>query len=515
MQAHLTSNRIWQGMLVLLLAFGLGLRLHALLNWKTSLSNDESVSYMCAAATAGIWETSIADMVGRPIAVADLQRFYDRPARLDFHTVSLDMARYDVHPPLYFWLLHAIHVLGGTTNATGAFLNVAFGLGVLLLLMRLARHLTGSDTAALAAVAVWYLSPAAVQIDLEARPYQLLALLALASYMLGLRLIKGTASGWAWTGFTVVNMLGLLTHLYYPFLLMPGMVLMLIHHGLGKRTWYYLGSLVTSLAFMLLLYPEFIEFLSTYGSRPRDVPEPVDHLNRLKGVAYTTMQFFTEPHLLRYLYLALSLGVVGFLAWKRIRSPRPWGCDPRTDKAAFLITLLWWAFFSVSLFLAGISPAQAVGEQYFAYLWPLVAIAGVLAMSSLLKGGTRRWALGIHLALLTISFALGVRHSEYLKPAIPAAWNRIIAASDLLVTDEAKRTALPRMSRDLPGDLPLYIMIGTEPPDLHGVQHLAFLHLAIAERPLEPFLTLLAEQGFHATGPQLVSGRYELRSFTR
>ncbi|MBX2973394.1 MAG: glycosyltransferase family 39 protein [Flavobacteriales bacterium] len=515
MQAHNTGSKVWRIALLLLLAYGLGCRIHALLSWKTTLSGDESVSYMCAAASAGVWETTIADLIDTPIAVADLQRFYDRPAQFDFHTVSVDMARYDVHPPLYFWLLHIIHVLWGTTAATGAWLNVVFGLGVLLLLARLARSLTGSDTAALAVAVVWYLSPAAVQIDLEARPYQLLALLTLASYMLGLRLVNGGAGRWTWIGFTAVNMLGLLTHLYFPFLLLPGVVLMYAHHGTGRGTWLYLGSLLASLAGMLLFYPEFIEFLTTFGDRPRDVPEPVDHVGRLKGVVYTSMQFLTEPHLLRYGYLALSAIAVALLVRKAIRSARTWKLDLRSDRAALFITLGWWAFFTIVLFLVGVSPAQAVGEQYFAYIWPLAAIVGVLATGALLKGVARRWALGIHLALLVLSFSLAVRRSEYLKPAIPAAWNSTIAGSELLITDEAKRTALPRMSRHLPGELPLYIVLGTKRPDLRGIRHVTFLHLDIRDRPLEPLLTWLAEQGFRPEGRTLAYDRYELRSFTR
>lgn len=515
MQAHSSGYRIWRVALVLLLAYGVGLRIHALLTWKTSLSNDESVSYMCAAATAGIWETSIADMVHRPITVADLQRFYDRPTRFDFHAVSLDMARYDVHPPLYFWLLHAIHVLWGTSAATGAFLNVAFGLGILLLLVRLARRLTGSDLAALATAVVWYLSPAAVQIDLEARPYQLMALLALASYMLGLRLIQGSAGRWSWVGFTMVNMLGLLTHLYFPFLLLPGVVLMLAQHGIGRRSWAYLGSLLASLAGMLLLYPEFLEFLITYGDRPRDVPEPVDHLNRLKGVVYTTMQFLTELHVLRYGYLLLT--VIVLVAWgRKVRSKGlTKAAGLRSERGGFFLTFGWWSFFTIALFLAGVSPAQAVGEQYFAYLWPMAAITGVLAVGTLLHGAARHWALGVHLVLLSVSLAVAVRRSEYLKPAIPVEWNGIIATNDLLVTDEAKRTALPRMARHLPGDLPMYILLDAEWPELQGVHRVAFLHLAIAERPLEPFLTWLTDQGFRPEGPALSTDRYELRSFTR
>lgn len=511
MQPNTTGTKVWQLALVVLLVYGLGLRIHALSAWKTNLSNDESVSYMCAAGTAGIWETTIADLVDRPLRVADIQRFYDRPAHLDFHTVSLDMARYDVHPPLYFWLLHVIHVLWGTTVGTGAWLNVAFGLAVLLLLYQLARQLSGSTSIALASAVVWYLSPAAVQIDLEARPYQLLALLALASYMLGQRVIHGRGDRWTWAAFIATNCLGLLTHLYFPFLLLPGLGLMLWKHGTGLPTLRYAGSLVVSLVGMLLLYPEFIEFVTTYGVRPRDVPEPVHHLARLKGLAYTTMQFFTEPHLLRYVFLGLCAVVAIRYVLK------PWGSRKLIRHSArthLFITLAWWTCFTAVLFLVGISPSQAVGEQYFAYIWPLASITCVLLIGELLKGRPRQWLFGLYLAQLALSLYMAVRGSEYLKPAIPQEWNQQIATSDLLITDEAKRTAVPRMSRALPAELPLFIMLH-DPPDLSGYRRITFLHLDIDQRPVAPLYAALDSAGFRPVGDELANDRYELRSFTR
>lgn len=510
MRSHLSGIKTWQLILVLLLAYGLAVRIHALLAWKVALSADESVSYMCAAATAGIWETTIQDLVDRPIRMADIQRFYDRPEEFQFRTVSLDMARYDVHPPLYFWSLHIIHVCWGTSVATGAWLNVIFGLGVLLLLYRLTRELGGSVTIALAAAVVWYLSPAAVQIDLEARPYQLLALLSIASFQLGQHLIAGHGRAGTWTAFTAVNSLGLLTHLYFPFLLLSGLTLMIRVHGLRRRAWLYAGSLVTSFTGMLVFYPEFIEFVTTYGQRPRDVPEPVLYTERLKGVAYTSMQYFTEAHVPRYVFLALC---IGFGAWFILKRGFQRPFDKASSRSHLLVTLAWWAGFTIVFFISGISPAQAVGEQYFAYIWPLLSIACILLVDDVLKGVAKRWVFGLYLVQLSVSFMVAVRGSTYLVPAIPPSWNPIIANSGLLITDEAKRTALPRIARDLPASLPLYIMLQDPPdPGTHG--RLAFLHLDIEHRPVQPLYSVLGHAGFTVVDTALVSDRYELRSFT-
>lgn len=499
--------------LIGLLILGAAYRFHAVGTWKQGLSNDESVSYMCAAATAGIWETRISDMVNTPITIGDLQRFYDRPEGFAFRTVSMDMALYDVHPPLYFWVLHFIHVLWGTGPGTGAYVNIVLGLGVLLLVFRVAKGVLPGPIAPLAATVVWYLSPAVVQIDLEARPYQLLTLLALASYLLGSRVVNGQATRATWAGLTLVNTLGLLTHLYFPFILLPGLALVVARYGMRRPSLYFLGSLLVSLAGMVILYPEFLTFLSTYGDRPRDVPEPVYHLYRLKGLLYTTMQFFTEEHAMRYLWLALCLLAVGILG-RRYCSSCNRTLYTATIRHPFVLYFGWWAFFTVALFLIGISPAQAVGEQYFAYLWPFVAIGGTRVAGTMADQRIRRSLLGAYLLQLLFAFHSGVRNSPYLVPALPVEWNARIADNDMLITDEAKRTALPRISRSLPASLPLYIM-GRKHPDLDGLDRVIFLHLAIKSRPTEPFVAWLATQGFLPEGDVLRSDRYELRSFAR
>ncbi|MGV3638198.1 MAG: hypothetical protein ACO1NQ_11215, partial [Flavobacteriales bacterium] len=85
---------------------------------------------------------------------------------------------------------------------------------------------------------------------------------------------------------------------------------------------------------------------------------------------------------------------------------------------------------------------------------------------------------------------------------------------DLLFTDEAKRTAIPRIARQLPADLPLF-MRKKSWPDPAGVQRIAFLHLDIAGLSATPVIERLKADGFVQSGPVQVYDRYELRTFTR
>lgn len=513
MRVQFTSKGVWSVVLALLLVFGLAFRLHAVIYKKAGLSNDESVTYMCAAATAGLWETSITSMVDKPITAGDLHRFYDRPDAFRFRTVALDMALYDVHPPLYFWLLHIIHVLWGTGLNTGAVLNIVFGLVVLGFLLDLGHRMFGGWPSALVVGVVWYLSPAVVQIDLEARPYQLLALLAIASFMLGQRIIHKNGNRSIWILFTLVNMLGLLTHLYFAFLLIPGLVMVLRSARSGMLTVRYLISLLCSFAGMLLLYPEFITFLLSYGDRPRDVAEPIYHVERAKGVVYSTLRFFTEAHVVRYAFLGLIV-VVGLWMILRLKGGKgPWKEAQHGAFGHLLVTLVSWTAITVLFYVVGISPTQAVGEQYFAYIWPLFSVVCVMFVYRMVNRRFVHILLAFYLLQLVPAFAMSVADSPYLKPAVPLAWTRSISESDLFITTEAKRTALPRIARELPAALPLHILMKQKPP-VDNVRSIAFLHLSVRALPLAHYRHWLTEEGF-TPGEAGLDDHYEFLSFTR
>lgn len=507
-------SKLLTAVLLVLLAYGAGLRIHAILAWKSGLSNDESVTYMCAAASAGSWEEEIQGLMGRAVPVGRIQEYHARPSSFRFRTVSLDMALYDVHPPLYFWILHAIHCLWGTTDGTGALLNVLIGLALLVVLFRCSRWCGLGTNASLVVCVLWYLSPAAVQIDLEARPYQLLALLAVLSYALGQRLHAGQTRPLLLAAFTMVNAAGLLTHLYFSFLLVPGALLMAWTHGVKRSSILYACSMVASGMLMLMLYPEMMVFVTGYGDRARDVPEPVDHLGRLKGVLYQTMRYFAEPRILRYTFLVLVTMAMA-LALARGRQALH-GCRPRNSpgRLTLLLTTGWWMLFSVVLYLVGVSPAQAVGEQYFSYIWPLLSLVLVITGIRMLPGPWRHVVTGAYIAQLAVSFTWAVHGSEYLAAALPKAWNAEIANSDMLITDETKRTAIPRIARQLPAELPLLMLAG-EKPDLGAARKVTYLHLDIEALRSAPVIGWLLADGFTEAGPVRKHDRYELRSFTR
>jgi hypothetical protein len=438
--------------LALLLCFGAGLRIHALLNWKTGLSHDESVTYLCSSATQGRYYEELHLFSDTLISTSTIQRLHDPPERHQFGRVAEDMARWDIHPPMYFWTLHAWAYMGGAgPPAGGAWLNVIISLFILILVYRLAWSLLGDPRLALLVCVLWYLSPAVVQIDLEARHYGLFTFFALASFLLSQRLLFHSGGPWTWALFILVNTAGMLTHYYFAFLLLPGMLVVILQDRFRIRTWRYTGSLLLSTVLFLLCFPQIFTFLDIFLSGgPEDGAPTRTIMEKLRTFVFAFMGWFTDLRILRYLFLPL-LPMVLWLAWKRIIA----GDGPMRLQA---LNLSWAILFNLLFYVIEITPSQAVGEQYFGYIWPLLAVFLVFGFRRLAHTWTGVGIIGLFLLQLVPSFHISVRDSPYLKNLLPEEWRTQIGTSDLLITDLLKRSELPALVQQLPADLPLYVV---------------------------------------------------------
>jgi hypothetical protein len=127
----------------------------------------------------------------------------------------------------------------------------------------------------------------------------------------------------------------------------------------------------------------------------------------------------------------------------------------------------------------------------------------------------QEWVFAAHMIQLCPAFHAATRGSEYLQNAVPLGWYAEMADTDLLITDDRKRSGLPRIMRHLPADLPLVIM-EKKRPELTGADHVAFLHLALDERPpVGPFIEWMNGQGFRVNTDVGHHGHYELYHFRR
>ena len=105
-------------------------------------------------------------------------QFYWQSDKLgDLVHIGPDLAAYDVHPPLYFYVLHLWLMLTGMHHWAGPALNLVFALLTMLALFGLARALGFERLESSLVVLAWALSPAVVSISALTRQYDQVALL--------------------------------------------------------------------------------------------------------------------------------------------------------------------------------------------------------------------------------------------------------------------------------------------------------------------------------------------------
>ncbi|MEM4724622.1 MAG: glycosyltransferase family 39 protein [Candidatus Hadarchaeum sp.] len=137
-------------------------------------------------------------------------------ARMDLRS-EIAWAAADIHPPLYYFALHAWLPAGETEFSLRA-LSAAFGVLAIAILYAFGRELFGPQTPLLAALLL-ALSPLHIWYSQEARMYSMVATLSLfSSYFLLLALRRGQMR--YWLGYILTAALALYTHYFALFVLL-------------------------------------------------------------------------------------------------------------------------------------------------------------------------------------------------------------------------------------------------------------------------------------------------------
>lgn len=140
--------------------------------------------------------------------------------RIAQHSLSeiVQLAQHELHPPLFYFLLHGWQPLAGTSEFAGRFLAAAFGVLAVAAMFRLGLALGGRRLAA-AALLLAAINPFLIDFAQQVRAYpQMVGLLAVSVY-LQWRLL-GRPSTWRWAGYTVATALALYSHLFAAFVLL-------------------------------------------------------------------------------------------------------------------------------------------------------------------------------------------------------------------------------------------------------------------------------------------------------
>jgi hypothetical protein len=437
-----------------------GLRLLALAG-KTSVSHDESISYLAASGYQALYGQARAGSFpyGRWVAATEWQQFREQPQRFVFSQIGRDLAQYDIHPPLYFWLLNLWLPLTGVNPWSGPLLNLFIDVATAFVLWRLALQVLNDRFESALVTFIWAVSPAVLETAAQARQYSLFGLCTLIFvwHVVQWTIRRQTPAVAFMAGLAVSTAAGALVHFHFILVVTGSLLFLAFRLGRAGRQ-----RLVTAMAavtagygLFVLLHPSFYQSLQRLAYRQdleaQYLTDRLDIYRRIYATVHTFTGFFTFGILFQAALFSMSLA---FLLWlllvvARNRS-RLVSLLQQTDwTGAYILYFFFWLSGAVLLlYFSYLSPIHAMSARHLSAVWPFLAFAPVFLLR--LVGEQQRAPLAIGLCLLV--FVAGLA-SVWPLPAAPgqaqaaALWEN----SDLLLVDTVEEGILPRILWDVPG----------------------------------------------------------------
>ena len=347
-----------------------------------AISHDDAISYLAATGHETDFFYDQAGLVGRWLPASQLKAYTSVGERWDFKQIKNDLVEHDVHPPLYFWLLHVWVVLVGVSAAAGPLLNCLIFPLTVVLVYQFVRRSTGGRVPAAMACALLAASPVALDITTATRQYELLMLFSAAIYFLGYRIATKTRpSPLDYALLTLTAFAGELTHYYFVFPIASVFVLIAYRERrLSRRLLATTAALAAAVLMFLIAMPRFyIQFLNQHDRKAGFdwyvIPERIERIGQ-------TMVDFLGWHQDWPFWPGVIVLLMLFAAY-------PAYLFTGRNRHTTAIERIAWHYL---LFIAGIifllysaeaTSAHAMAPRYLASLVPLIAVVGALMLDRL------------------------------------------------------------------------------------------------------------------------------------
>ncbi|NIM77000.1 MAG: hypothetical protein GTO21_10070 [Armatimonadetes bacterium] len=424
-----------------------GLRILAT-NEKRIITHDEGISYLSATGHQGEY-SAIAKghyPFGAWVRASEWKRLIRVEKPFCLKQIGSDLAHFDIHPPLFFWVLHLWSLIWGVTLWTGPSLNTAIALLTALTLFGFARYALGNSWQALAVACVWGFSPVVIQISLEARQYDLLALWTVL-FIWQILKCSDLRRQFSWREYTVliaVVAAGALTQYLFS-LAVAGALLFLVARLAWKdarRLAKGVLSIGVGYVIFYLLHPGF--YLAFARQRAQENPGIFEDVGaKIETVCKGFLDFFTPATSARPLPILIALAAV-MIIWILLVVPRRdlrsiFQFDSANSQSVYFFS---WILGSMVLFyFAFMSPSPGMGGRYMAMVWPFFAFTLIFILGLSAKyGRILMGAFCIAMLASGISSVLGGT-SQDLRPDSRFA----VELSDKTLVDNVSRGVLPRV----------------------------------------------------------------------
>ena len=444
------------------------------------MEHDESVTYLAATGhMAAFQQARYGGLAGHWVSAAQWKALLSPGPFWSFGRVASGLARYDEHPPLYFWLLHVWTMVFGVTLHTGAVLNVVIAATTCLCLFGFACYVLASRWQAAAVAVVWALSPATIATSYMARHYDLFALVTVCCLWL-FALCSDTRRRLTWRLLVLLGLAsaaGWLTHYQFALVLIAGCglaVLRLARHE-RRRLGLLLAAVLVGLLATAAVNPLFLMAVRHQRVQAHAFSARLE-LQRIENATVALTRFFvydktsaqgrtsietlnhwlaTARHL-RSAALAV-LCLVALVAWLSVRLRLghrllAWIRSRDPGVAVPVYYLFAVGGLTIGMYLAFQSPVYATAPRYLAAVWPFVAFVPVLV--GRLFG---RWAVIIAFAIcLAVILPNGIHDARASTiPRVPAG--EFATANRVFLSNEERGNLLP-VIWDLPPRVRVFLL---------------------------------------------------------
>ncbi len=454
--------------LVFALIAGAGLRTLSVAN-KQVPSFNESISYSAASCKQGQWEVISAKRAapyGTWTKAASWQQLWHPDRAFCFSQIAHDLNESDIHPPLYFWLLHVWVLVFGVSLTSGLTLNLLLATLTGLTLFALGRRVLGNSLLAALVVVIWTTSPAVVSISSQARQYDLLTLVTALLVLQTFRWIdmKRDATPTQWALLSLITAAGIITQ--YIFVMVVAAVCIVLFVSLVRKNIRRLAlgyaAIGTGLLSLFVLNPGFMEALHNEGTR--NIGFTLERLGERVNTVLATMTDFVVGKGINtgnLLYIVpATLGII-FVAWlaawttQQIRARRT-NTEVPTTPAGGRIGFLaaWFGLVVIMLYFTFLTPRNAMGASYLASAWLFVAFLPAIGAAILGAARTPMIAV-VAVAMVGLGSANAIRvNSATQKP--PSAVT-LTQPGDMLLVDTVHRGLLPPILWNVHPAQPVFI----------------------------------------------------------
>lgn len=427
-------------------------------NAKTIMATDETPSYLNAAGKGcEYYDLVLAEKspIGAWVPASVWKSFLHIEHPFCFGEVAHALTRFDIHPPLYFWLLHLWALVVGLHEWTGPSLNIIISVFSLLSLYGLARRVLDDPLEAAVVAFTWALSPAVFQMSFEARHYDLLALVAILFVWQMIKLVQPATEPKQhdYIFLVLLTAAGALTHYYFSIFVAGGglFAVVKLFRQHQKRLWLGIIAVLGGYGLFYLLHPSFY---NSFQNEQKEVGvfSSADFVVRLENVANTFKQFFFFPFSSRYLLFGVA-GVWLIAAWRTKR----WFPFPRATHLRgmpMLYFFAWPAAIQIGLYLAYLSPQHAALPKHFSAAWPFLAFLPVLILRLFKKFQIPVTILfWLFLIFAAISGLRNFNAFAASQPDPTAALQR----ANAVILDNASMNVLPRIVTKLADNTPVFV----------------------------------------------------------